>query len=56
MVVQASTAKAVELCPDRLEVRRTPKSLDNEMERLNIKIATQEEQQGDREEVARYLS
>lgn len=26
------------------------------MERLKIKIASQEEQQGDREEVARYLS
>lgn len=53
---QVSTAKAVELCPERLEVGRTPKSLDNEMERLKIKIASQEEQQGDREEVARYLS
>lgn len=56
VVVQVATAKAVELCPDRLEVGRTPKSLDNEMERLKFKIATQEECRGDREEVARYLS
>lgn len=49
-------AKAAEICPERTEVRRTAKSLDSEMSRLKVKIATQQEQQGDREEVVRFVT
>uniref|UniRef100_UPI0037E8A562 structural maintenance of chromosomes protein 6 n=1 Tax=Semicossyphus pulcher TaxID=241346 RepID=UPI0037E8A562 len=51
--LQTSVAKATEICPERLEVRRTPRSLDTEISRLKVKITTQQEQQGDREEVVR---
>ncbi|XP_037541399.1 structural maintenance of chromosomes protein 6-like [Nematolebias whitei] len=51
--LKVSVAKAAEICPERTEVRRTAKSLDSEMSRLKVKIATQQEQQGDREEVVR---
>ncbi|CAJ1078421.1 structural maintenance of chromosomes protein 6 [Xyrichtys novacula] len=51
--LQTSIAKATEICSERLEIRRTPKSLDSEISRLKVKITTQQEQQGDREEVVR---
>ncbi|XP_054474531.1 structural maintenance of chromosomes protein 6-like [Anoplopoma fimbria] len=51
--LQASVAKATKICPERLEVRRTARSLDSEINRLKVKITTQQEQQGDREEVVR---
>lgn len=53
---QASISKAEEICPERLEVRRTARSLDTEINRLKVKITTQQEQQGDREEVVRYVT
>ncbi|XP_071388371.1 structural maintenance of chromosomes protein 6 [Centroberyx affinis] len=49
----ASVAKATEICPERLDVRRTARSLDSEINRLKFKITTQQDQQGDREEVVR---
>uniref|UniRef100_A0A665WVQ6 Structural maintenance of chromosomes protein 6 n=1 Tax=Echeneis naucrates TaxID=173247 RepID=A0A665WVQ6_ECHNA len=42
-----------EISPERLEVRRTARSIDSEINRLKVKISTQQEQQGDREEVVR---
>ncbi|XP_033846628.1 structural maintenance of chromosomes protein 6-like [Periophthalmus magnuspinnatus] len=51
--LEASIAKASEICAERLEVRRTARSLDTEINRLKVKISTQQEQQGDREEVVR---
>uniref|UniRef100_A0A3P9MZH7 Structural maintenance of chromosomes protein 6 n=1 Tax=Poecilia reticulata TaxID=8081 RepID=A0A3P9MZH7_POERE len=48
-----SVSKASEICPERLEVRRTAKSIDSEINRLKVKISTQQEQQGDREEIVR---
>ncbi|TKS76150.1 Structural maintenance of chromosomes protein 6 [Collichthys lucidus] len=51
--LKASIAKATTICPERLEVRRTARSLDSEINRLKVKITTQQEQQGDREEVVR---
>uniref|UniRef100_A0A3Q1G185 Structural maintenance of chromosomes protein 6 n=2 Tax=Acanthochromis polyacanthus TaxID=80966 RepID=A0A3Q1G185_9TELE len=51
--LEASVAKATEICPQRVTVRRTAKSLDSELNRLKAKINTQQEQQGDREEVVR---
>nr|XP_046228256.1 structural maintenance of chromosomes protein 6-like isoform X2 [Scatophagus argus] len=51
--LQTSIAKATEICPERLEVRRTARSLDSEISRIKVKITTQQEQQGDREEVVR---
>ncbi len=49
-------AKATKICPERLDVRRTARSLDSEISRLKVKITTQQEQQGDREEVVRYVT
>ncbi|XP_074470796.1 structural maintenance of chromosomes protein 6 [Sebastes fasciatus] len=51
--LQTSVAKAKEICPERLEVRRAARSLDSEINRLKVKITTQKEQQGDREDVVR---
>ncbi|CAL9694223.1 unnamed protein product [Knipowitschia caucasica] len=51
--LQASTTKASEICAERLEVRRTARSLDTEINRLKVKISTQQEQQGDPQEVVR---
>lgn len=55
-VIQTSVAKATKICPERLEVRRTARSLDSEISRLKVKITTQQDQQGDREEVVRYVT
>ncbi|XP_052405470.1 structural maintenance of chromosomes protein 6 [Carassius gibelio] len=54
-VLQASIAKASEICPDRLDVRRTPKSLDSEISRLKHKINTQQDQQGQRDTIVRQF-
>ncbi|KAM7367887.1 hypothetical protein PAMP_014155 [Pampus punctatissimus] len=54
--LQTSVSKAKEISPERLEIRRTARSLDSEISRLKVKITTQQEQQGDREEVVRFLS
>ncbi|KAK7922465.1 hypothetical protein WMY93_009367 [Mugilogobius chulae] len=51
--LQVSIVKATEISAERLEVRRTPRSLDSEISRLQVKISTQREQQGDREEVVK---
>uniref|UniRef100_A0A665WV21 Structural maintenance of chromosomes protein 6 n=1 Tax=Echeneis naucrates TaxID=173247 RepID=A0A665WV21_ECHNA len=51
--LQTSVSKATEISPERLEVRRTARSIDSEINRLKVKISTQQEQQGDREEVVR---
>lgn len=51
--LQTSVSKAKEISPERLEIRRTARSLDSEISRLKVKITTQQEQQGDREEVVR---
>ncbi|XP_071335380.1 structural maintenance of chromosomes protein 6 [Trachinotus anak] len=51
--LQTSVSKATEISPERLEVRRTARSLDSEINRLKVKMSTQQEQQGDREEVVR---
>ncbi|KAG7244154.1 hypothetical protein INR49_004227 [Caranx melampygus] len=48
-----SVSKATEICPERVDVRRTARSLDSEISRLKVKISTQQEQQGDREEIVR---
>ncbi|XP_068433413.1 structural maintenance of chromosomes protein 6-like [Clinocottus analis] len=51
--LQTSVKKATTICPERREVRRTARSLDSEINHLKVKITTQQEQQGDREEVVR---
>uniref|UniRef100_A0A2I4D4M6 Structural maintenance of chromosomes protein 6 n=1 Tax=Austrofundulus limnaeus TaxID=52670 RepID=A0A2I4D4M6_AUSLI len=51
--LKVSVAKATQICPERIEARRTAKSLDSEISRLKVKISTQQEEQGDREEVVR---
>ncbi|KAL3052488.1 hypothetical protein OYC64_005102 [Pagothenia borchgrevinki] len=51
--LQTSVAKATKISAERVEVRRTAKSLDNEISRLKVKISTQQEQQGNRDEVVR---
>lgn len=51
--LKASTAKATKICAERLESRRTPRSLDTEISRLKVKISAQQDQQGDRVEILR---
>uniref|UniRef100_A0A1A7WF85 Structural maintenance of chromosomes protein 6 n=1 Tax=Iconisemion striatum TaxID=60296 RepID=A0A1A7WF85_9TELE len=51
----ASVTKATKISPNRAEVNRTAKSLDSEINRLKVKISTQQEQQEDREEVVRQF-
>ena len=55
-VRQTSSAKASEICPERLEVRRSAKSLDTEISRLKLKISSQQDQQGDPEDIIRYTT
>ncbi|XP_016139157.1 structural maintenance of chromosomes protein 6-like [Sinocyclocheilus grahami] len=54
-LLQASIAKASETCPERLDVRRTAKSLDSEISRLRHKINTQQDQQGHRDTIIRQF-
>ncbi|CAL8391746.1 unnamed protein product, partial [Gadus morhua 'NCC'] len=49
----ASVTKATEICPERLEVRRTARNLDNEINLVKTKITTQQAQQGNREEIVK---
>ncbi|KAK2901319.1 hypothetical protein Q8A67_009434 [Cirrhinus molitorella] len=51
--LQASIAKASEICPERSNVRRTAKSLDSEISRLRHKINTQQDQQGHRDTIVK---
>ncbi|XP_041951260.1 structural maintenance of chromosomes protein 6 isoform X1 [Alosa sapidissima] len=51
--LKESISKASEICPERLEVRKSAKSLDLEISRLRAVINTQQEQQGDRELIIR---
>uniref|UniRef100_A0A7N9AT89 Structural maintenance of chromosomes protein 6 n=1 Tax=Mastacembelus armatus TaxID=205130 RepID=A0A7N9AT89_9TELE len=53
--LEESVAKATKISPERQEVRRTAKSLDSEINRVKVKITTQQEQ-GDREEIVRYFT
>uniref|UniRef100_A0A3Q4MY98 Structural maintenance of chromosomes protein 6 n=1 Tax=Neolamprologus brichardi TaxID=32507 RepID=A0A3Q4MY98_NEOBR len=50
---EMSVAKAKEICLERVESRRSARSLDSEISRLKLKITSQKEQQGDREEIVR---
>uniref|UniRef100_A0A671P4Z8 Structural maintenance of chromosomes protein 6 n=1 Tax=Sinocyclocheilus anshuiensis TaxID=1608454 RepID=A0A671P4Z8_9TELE len=54
-LLQASIAKALEICPELLDVRRTAKSLDSEISRLRHKINTQQDQQGHRDTIVRQF-
>uniref|UniRef100_A0AAR2LZK9 Structural maintenance of chromosomes protein 6 n=1 Tax=Pygocentrus nattereri TaxID=42514 RepID=A0AAR2LZK9_PYGNA len=51
--LKASVVKASEICPERLDIRRTAKSLDNEISHLKHKISTQQDQHGDRDTIIR---
>ncbi|TRY56195.1 hypothetical protein DNTS_002545 [Danionella cerebrum] len=51
--LQATVAKASKVCPKRVEVRRTTKSLESEISRLHNKISTQQEQHGHRDTIIR---
>ncbi|XP_062388372.1 structural maintenance of chromosomes protein 6-like [Sardina pilchardus] len=51
--LQESVAKASEFCPERVEVRRTARSLDVELTRLRTVISTQQQQQGDHQLILR---
>ncbi|RXN13962.1 structural maintenance of chromosomes 6 [Labeo rohita] len=51
--LQDSIAKASEICTERLDVRRTAKSLDSEITRLKHKIDTQQDQQGHRDTIVK---
>ncbi|KAJ3607116.1 hypothetical protein NHX12_026630 [Muraenolepis orangiensis] len=49
----ASVAKATEISQERVEVRRTVKSLESEINRLKFKITAEQDQQGNREEIVK---
>uniref|UniRef100_A0A8C9SPB7 Structural maintenance of chromosomes protein 6 n=1 Tax=Scleropages formosus TaxID=113540 RepID=A0A8C9SPB7_SCLFO len=51
--VKEKELMASEICLERLEVKRTAKSIDSEISRLKQKISNQQDQQGDRDEVIR---
>ncbi|XP_056150408.1 structural maintenance of chromosomes protein 6-like [Lampris incognitus] len=51
--LEASVAKAMEICPQRIQKCRTARSLDNEINSVKFNITTQQDQQGDREEIIR---
>ncbi|KAJ7341459.1 hypothetical protein JRQ81_005573 [Phrynocephalus forsythii] len=53
--LEEMVAKASEIHPERIEVERTIKSLDTEMNRLREKINSEREHTGDREEIIRQL-
>uniref|UniRef100_A0AAY4BE29 Rad50/SbcC-type AAA domain-containing protein n=1 Tax=Denticeps clupeoides TaxID=299321 RepID=A0AAY4BE29_9TELE len=53
--VKSAIVKATQICPERLEVKRTAKSLDSEISRLKGKISAHQEQQGDRDVIIRYM-
>ncbi|XP_052405473.1 structural maintenance of chromosomes protein 6-like [Carassius gibelio] len=54
-VLQVSMAKASEICPERLGVRRTAKSLESEISHLKHQIYTQQDQQGQRDTIVRQF-
>ncbi|KAI4905310.1 hypothetical protein NFI96_022725, partial [Prochilodus magdalenae] len=51
--LKASVAKASEICPSRLDTRRTAKSLDNEINNLKHKVHVSAQQHGDRDTIIR---
>nr|XP_057912174.1 structural maintenance of chromosomes protein 6-like [Doryrhamphus excisus]XP_057912175.1 structural maintenance of chromosomes protein 6-like [Doryrhamphus excisus]XP_057912176.1 structural maintenance of chromosomes protein 6-like [Doryrhamphus excisus] len=51
--LQDDISKAKQICPERLDVCRTARSLDTEISRLRKKIDDQEKQEGDRLEIIR---
>nr|XP_042704630.1 structural maintenance of chromosomes protein 6 isoform X2 [Chrysemys picta bellii] len=48
-------AQATQICPQRIEVNRTVKSLDTEMNRLRDKINSKRDHHGNREEIIKQL-
>ncbi|XP_048354863.1 structural maintenance of chromosomes protein 6 [Sphaerodactylus townsendi] len=54
-VLTETIAKASEIYPERIEVNRTVKSLDTEMNRLRKRINSEKERTGDMEEIIRQL-
>ncbi|XP_067400836.1 structural maintenance of chromosomes protein 6 isoform X3 [Emydura macquarii macquarii] len=48
-------AQATQICPQRIEVNRTVKSLDTEMNRLRDKINSERDHHGNREEIIKQL-
>ncbi|XP_066540953.1 structural maintenance of chromosomes protein 6-like [Hoplias malabaricus] len=51
--LKASVTKASEICQERLEIRRTAKSLDHEINQLKHKVSAQQHQHGDRDTIVR---
>ncbi|XP_078678756.1 structural maintenance of chromosomes protein 6-like [Branchiostoma floridae x Branchiostoma belcheri] len=51
--VEEETGKALQICPERLKVRRTAKNIENEIIQINKRIAQEEVKRGNREEVTR---
>ncbi|XP_072550789.1 structural maintenance of chromosomes protein 6 isoform X2 [Salminus brasiliensis] len=51
--LKASAEKASEICPERIDIRRTAKNLDSDISHLKLKITTQQNQHGDRDTIIR---
>ncbi|XP_059501608.1 structural maintenance of chromosomes protein 6-like isoform X1 [Stegostoma tigrinum] len=52
-VLEENIAKAKQIYAERLEVARTPKSIDVEINRLRERISTEQERHGSKEEITR---
>uniref|UniRef100_UPI00398F0083 structural maintenance of chromosomes protein 6-like n=1 Tax=Pristiophorus japonicus TaxID=55135 RepID=UPI00398F0083 len=55
-ILERDIAKARQICSPRLEVTRTPKSIDAEINRLRDRINTEQERHGNKEEITRQYS
>nr|XP_061805050.1 structural maintenance of chromosomes protein 6-like [Nerophis lumbriciformis] len=53
--VQVSITKAQQVCPERLQVTQTARSLDGAMNSVKVKIATRKQVEGDPEQILREL-
>ncbi|XP_072500099.1 structural maintenance of chromosomes protein 6 [Notamacropus eugenii] len=51
--LEEKMALAKKICPERIEVKKTPSLLDKEITRLRQKIQTESDSHGDREEIIR---
>ncbi|XP_025110368.1 structural maintenance of chromosomes protein 6-like isoform X2 [Pomacea canaliculata] len=54
--IQADEAKAAQICPERINTRRTPRNLESEINQINIRITQEEKSQGNPEEITRQYN
>ncbi|XP_069742475.1 structural maintenance of chromosomes protein 6-like isoform X2 [Narcine bancroftii] len=52
-ILEENTSKAKQICAERIEVTRTPRSIDVEINRLRVRINKEQERHGNKEEITR---